>query len=99
MTEPKLRADCSIGRVEFERCTQPFDRVIDAGLTRHPEVVVFDTRALFCDGERCQGRNEQLPYYFNGDRLNHLGAGMIIGKLWPVLEKLGKNDRTSDPSD
>jgi len=60
---------------------QPYDAVIDDVLKQFPQVVVFDPRPLFCQGERCKASDGTLPYYFNGDHVNQHGAEMIIQAL------------------
>ena len=58
-----------------------YDAVLDDVLKQFPQVVVFDPRPLFCQGDRCQATDGELPYYFNGDHVNWHGAEMIIQAL------------------
>jgi hypothetical protein len=50
-------------------------------LKQFPQVVVFDPRPLFCQGERCMASDGDGPYYFDGNHLNWHGAEKVIRAL------------------
>ncbi|WP_429234959.1 acyltransferase family protein [Aeromonas salmonicida] len=73
--------DCSIEQSRFVQRMKPYDDVIDGILKKYPSVKAYDPRPLFCTNGRCVGTDGKLPYYFNGDHLNHYGAGIVIDDL------------------
>jgi peptidoglycan/LPS O-acetylase OafA/YrhL len=81
LSKANLHLDCSIPRLAYLQRMQPYDAVIDDVLKKFPQVVVFDPRPLFCQGERCKASDGALPYYFNGDHVNRHGAEMVIQAL------------------
>ncbi len=85
ITPAKLRADCSIDQRIFEDRLSGTDAVLEDLLARYPVISVFNSRSIFCNGVRCQATNGELPYYANGDHLNHLGAALVVDDLMATL--------------
>lgn len=85
ISTPKIRQDCSIDEREFLSRMKTFDSLIDKILQSFPEVKIYDPRPLFCSNGKCYGSNGELPYYFNGDHVNHFGAKLVIDGLIDYL--------------
>jgi len=72
------RKDCSMNYADYKQRIIESDKVIDELLKGFPQVKVYNPRPLFCKDGRCTARDDEFPYYFNGDHLNQYGANMVI---------------------
>lgn len=74
----KSRKQCWIDKANYNARVADYDKVIDELLAEFPQVKVYDPRSLLCKNNQCIARDAKLPYYFNGDHLNHYGANLVI---------------------
>jgi lysophospholipase L1-like esterase len=63
----------------------PIDHILNEVLVEFPQVKIFNPRDLFCDESKCRGSDGRLPYYYNGDHLNHHGADLVIDNLMKYI--------------
>lgn len=77
----RLNSDCSMNYQNYLERISPYDSVMEDLLKEFPEIKIYDPRHLFCSGTKCRASDDFLPYYFNGDHLNHYGADMVIKDL------------------
>jgi peptidoglycan/LPS O-acetylase OafA/YrhL len=79
-----IRNECSWDFKQYQKRIAPYDKVVDEVLGSFPMVKVYDPRPLFCRDAKCFASDGSLPYYFNGDHVNHYGADLIFKDM---LEK------------
>jgi len=70
--------ECSLDFSNYRERVKDYDKVINEILVSFPQVRVYDPLPLFCRNGKCFASNGSLPYYENGDHLNHYGAEMVI---------------------
>ena len=74
----RTRANCWIDEKDFYQRLTPYDKVMNEILDDFPSIKTFDSRKYLCANGKCLASNGSLPYYWNGDHLNYLGAKKII---------------------
>ncbi len=79
------RPDCSMSAEVFTERSAPYDAVVADMLLSVPTVEMYDPRPIFCRDGRCFASDGSLPYYFNGDHVNRVGADLVIGGLVKLL--------------
>ncbi|WP_131783358.1 acyltransferase family protein [Legionella gresilensis] len=80
-----LRTNCWMDFANYQKRMAPYDRVIDNLLSEFPQVKLFDPRPLFCTDNKCFARDAELPYYYNGDHLNHYGAEYVFKNMQNLI--------------
>ena len=70
--------ECWIDEAEFNQRTDIYDKVIHEILKNYPEVKLFNPRKHLCKNEKCAVSDGRIPYYSDGDHLNHHGAKFIM---------------------
>ncbi|STX51475.1 O-antigen acetylase [Legionella busanensis] len=80
-----LRTNCWMDFASYQKRIAPYDKVIDNLLSEFPQVKLFDPRPLFCSDNKCYARDAELPYYFNGDHLNHYGAEYVFKNMQNLI--------------
>ncbi|PCK06978.1 MAG: acyltransferase [Alteromonadaceae bacterium] len=73
--------DCSHSQQRYLERIAAVDAVVEEMLSQLPSVKVYDPRSLFCSNGKCKGKGDFLPYYMDGDHLNHHGASMVMKDL------------------
>lgn len=76
-----IRDECSFDYINYRSRVKDYDKVINDILSEFPKIKVYDPTPLFCRGDRCFASDDSLPYYENGDHLNHYGAEMVIDDM------------------
>lgn len=89
ITSSNLIKDCWIDENEFMNRVILYDDVIEEVLKKFPSVKTFNPRQYFCKEGKCFASDGSLPYYFNGDHVNHHGAKIIIEGY---IDQLSKSD-------
>lgn len=74
----KIRDECWIDFADYTKRVADYDKIIDDLLADFPQVKIYDPRSLLCNNQKCIARDGKLPFYFNGDHLNHYGAELVI---------------------
>ncbi|KTD25566.1 acyltransferase family protein [Legionella maceachernii] len=77
----ETRKECWIDVADYSKRVADYDKIIDELLAGFPQIKVYDPRTLLCNNQKCLARDDKLPYYFNGDHLNHYGAEWVIKDL------------------
>lgn len=85
ITVANIRDDCSMDADKFFQRLGPIDDILNEILAEFPQVKVFNPRGIFCNESKCRGSDGRLPYYYNGDHLNHYGAGLVIDSLMKYI--------------
>ena len=47
----------------------------------HPNISIYDTLPVFCDGTQCYGLRNQDLYYFDGNHLSILGSFFVLNDM------------------
>lgn len=81
ITVANTRNDCWINEADYFRRMAPFDLVLDEVFAEYPSIKVYNPRRIFCNGAKCVASDGLMPYYANGDHLNHYGAGLVVDGL------------------
>lgn len=76
-----LRHDCSMDEGSFIERLSAYDSIVDEILRSFPSVKTYNPRPLFCLSGKCLASDGTLPYYTNGDHVNHFGANLVIDGL------------------
>ncbi|MBA2655879.1 MAG: acyltransferase [Tatlockia sp.] len=75
------RKTCWLDYAHYARRIASYDQVISELLAHFSQVKIYDPRPLFCQNENCVVQANSLPYYVNGDHLNHFGAKLVFEDL------------------
>ena len=86
--------NCTLDFASYKKRTYQYDQVINQLLADFPEIKVYNPRGLFCTDKQCNIKGDKLPYYANGDHLNHHGATMVIKDL---LQKMSRQQLAHAP--
>jgi len=81
---PRL-ANCRIPRSAVEARQQEYRAAIDALHARHPNLVVFDTLPLLCDGQFCYGIKDHHVIYQDNNHIGVYGSKLIGANLAKLL--------------
>lgn len=76
-----VNKDCTMDYAAYQLRIAPYEAVLNQLLKEFPQVKRYDPRPLFCKQGQCYAKDKNLPYYFNGDHLNHYGANMLIADM------------------
>ncbi len=91
ITVADIRNDCSMDAGEYIDRIAPTDHILYEILMEFPQVTVFNPRGMFCDETKCRASDGRLPYYYNGDHLNHYGASLVMDSLIKyILDNLNR---------
>ena len=85
-----LNQGCFHNQQEYIERMAPYDAVIDEMLKKLPSITVYNPRSLFCENGKCKGKGDFLPYYLDGDHLNHYGASKVFEDLLKTVDLKGK---------
>ncbi|MBA2652919.1 MAG: acyltransferase [Tatlockia sp.] len=75
------RKECWLDYAKYRKRNADYDKVIAELLAGFPKVKIYNPRPLFCKNNKCIVQDNLLPYYFNGDHLNHHGADFVFKDL------------------
>jgi hypothetical protein len=70
--------NCWMKEDDFVKAVEVYEVVLDGVLKDFPGVAVFDPRKHLCENGTCFATDGFLPYYGDGDHVNHHGAKKII---------------------
>ena len=73
-----VRNECSWDFEQYRERIEPYNKVVNEILGNFPMVKIYDPKPLFCRDVKCFASDGSLPYYFNGDHVNHYGADMVF---------------------
>lgn len=90
ITPAKIQHNCSMNEANYIQRRASYDLVIDELLLSFPNVVSYNPVPLFCKNGKCAAKDSLLPYYMNGDHVNHFGASLVINGLIDELAKIRK---------
>ncbi len=76
-----INQTCDLNYQQYQTRMLDYQKVIEQVLANFPGAQVYSPQHLFCKKNRCHARDATLPYYSNGDHLNHYGATMVIRDL------------------
>ncbi|MFZ6656909.1 acyltransferase family protein [Undibacterium sp. TJN19] len=87
---PTFIPECSMSEARFLQRIGPSDAVIDSLLKPFRTVKIYNPRPLFCSKGKCVAKDNFLPYYRDGDHVNHYGASMVIDDLMNKIDLSGQ---------
>lgn len=76
-----IKKHCSMDESSYINRIKPIDNILNEILQDFPMVKVFNPRDMFCYQQKCFASDGRLPYYTNGDHLNHHGAKIVTDGL------------------
>ena len=89
--------ECSIGYRRQLELSQPYRKLLNAVLQRHPDSVrLFDTLPVLCDAarDRCASQMGDRLLYRYSDHISDFAAGRVAARLVPLVEAFdaGRDD-------
>ncbi len=84
----KTDDECSWDYERFQERIRPYNTVVNELLAVFPKIKIYDPLPLFCKRGKCYASDGSLPYYFNGDHVNHYGADVVIKSLLGYINAL-----------
>jgi hypothetical protein len=74
-------ANCSVARTVVDARQKEYRELVAKIKQRNPGMLIYDSLPLFCDDEKCYGKDNQIIYYNDKDHLGILGSKKLLDAI------------------